>query len=79
MDIYNYLQARWDYYERRDGEYISPEHDRLAFSDACKKFGITEKTVHSIFVKCDRKKLGQRPLSESELESRWQSYLKHKY
>jgi len=58
MQIYDYLQQRWDYYEVRDGGYYPEIHDDMVLSQASDKFGMSVKTILDIFTKVDKVKKG---------------------
>lgn len=54
LEVYNYCEKRWDYYEERDGGYYPSKHDNLVFLDAKEKFNITENEVRNSFNKISK-------------------------
>lgn len=58
LEIYNYLQSRWNFYEARDGKYISEKHDDVVVLETAKKFGLSSTEVLKVFNKVDKIKLG---------------------
>lgn len=58
LEIYNFMQARWDYYEERDGEYEIGLHDALVSEEAGEKFGVTADEAIEIFKKVEGTRLG---------------------
>lgn len=47
--IENYMQARWQYYESRDGGHYPERHDPLVLRDAATEFGISERQALEAF------------------------------
>ncbi|MFH1894013.1 MAG: hypothetical protein ABIK83_15175 [Candidatus Zixiibacteriota bacterium] len=58
MQVYDYLQEWWDYYEIRDGGYYPEIHDDLVLSQASDKFGMSVETILGIFFRVEKIKKG---------------------
>lgn len=70
LEIFNYFQSRWDFYESRDGEYIAETHDNIVLSETAKKFGISKDKAHIVFSKVNKIKLGLEPKERVVLDTR---------
>jgi hypothetical protein len=67
--IYDFLESRWDFYEKRDGTYIPEKHDDVAFSEAAKTFGISKDEVMKIYYRIAEISAGIKPKEQIELDS----------
>lgn len=54
LEIRNYCRDRWRHYEEVDNGYYPKRHDSMVFSDAAKKYGISDEDAEAIFKKVDR-------------------------
>jgi len=68
QQIYDYLQSRWDFYEKRNGIYIPEEHDDIVLSETANKFDITKDEVFKIFDKIEKIRLGIKPKEKISLD-----------
>lgn len=59
LEIFNYLQSRWDFYESRDTNYIPERHDSIVFSDGAQKFNLSEDDVRKVFNRIERIRYGR--------------------
>ena len=60
LEIFNYLQSRWDFYESRDANYIPERHDSIVLSEGAQRFGLSEDDMHEVFNKVDRIRYGRK-------------------
>lgn len=56
LEIYNYCEERWDYYEKRDGGYYPSKHDNTVLNEAANKFNITSKEAERAYSKISSEK-----------------------
>lgn len=51
LEVYEFCEQRWDYYEKRDNGYYPSKHDKLVFNEASEKFQLSVKEVERAFNK----------------------------
>jgi hypothetical protein len=58
LKVYNYMQDRWDFYERLDGDYYPDFHDEAVLTETAEKFNITTQEALNIFRKIEESRYG---------------------
>lgn len=55
--VWSFLQDRWDYYEKRDGDYL-PSHDDIVLREAAERFNMTKEEALKQFTAVEYRRLG---------------------
>ncbi len=51
VEMYDYMQARWKFYESRDGFYSQETHDEMVLQDAARRYGISVNEADQRYMK----------------------------
>jgi hypothetical protein len=61
IELYLYMQERWDYYEKLDGKYIISKHDPLVSRDAQNRYNLSKEEIDRRYDKVAKLLAGIRP------------------
>lgn len=68
IELYLYMEERFEYYIKIDGEYIISKHDDLVIKEAAEKFNLSEEEVNIIHYNVGNLMVGIKPKDEIKLD-----------
>lgn len=68
IEIYQYMQDRWTYYEKLDGKYISSRHDPLVSRDAQTRYNLSKEEIDRRYYSVAKLLAGIRPQEPTKLD-----------